>query len=91
MPDPTREEPPRLRLVPDGIGPAAAAFRCDRFARNVEIHPRRRRWTDRPEAAARLRRAAEAIDSQSRRIEDLVRELGVLGRFGEESDGPRAA
>lgn len=92
MPDPTRTHSTRLRLAANGSEGAESAPRPDLFGRRVEIRPHlRRRGSDRPDGAARLRGAVAAIDSQSRRIEDLVRELGVLGKFGEEFDGPRAA
>jgi hypothetical protein len=45
-----------------------------------------RRWH-----GERRRGPVEGVQQASRRIEDLVRELGVLGRFEGESDAPRAA
>lgn len=93
MHDSTRRDPPRLRLVGGGE-PPSPEFASGRplRARSIEIPPLRRRRTDRADRrGAALRQAAEAIDAQSRRIEDLVRELGVLGRFEEGFDGPRAA
>lgn len=75
---------------PGSEPPAPLPFLC---LRDTQTHPRpdlSRTLPDGPRAVAE--QALDAIDSISRRIDDLARELNLLGYFEDDDpDRPRAA